>query len=34
MNITAAQYIADVINSGKNVSIKATIDGVENVVYP
>ena len=29
MNITAAQYIADIINSGKNVSIKATIDGVE-----
>ena len=29
MDITAAQYIADIINSGKNVSIKATIDGTE-----
>jgi hypothetical protein len=29
MNITAAQYIADITGSGKNVSIKATIDGTE-----
>jgi hypothetical protein len=28
MNITAAQYIADLM-SGNNVSIKATIDGQE-----
>jgi len=29
MDITAAQYIADITDSGKNVSIKATIDGTE-----
>ena len=29
MDITAAQYIADITGSGKNVSIKATIDGAE-----
>ena len=29
MNITVAQYIADITGSGKNVSIKATIDGTE-----
>jgi hypothetical protein len=29
MDITAAQYIADITGSGKNVSIKATIDGTE-----
>tara|TARA_R100001440_G_scaffold75418_1_gene102607 strand:- start:33 stop:221 length:189 start_codon:yes stop_codon:yes gene_type:complete len=32
MNITAAKYIADIINDGQNVSIKATIDGVEMCV--
>ena len=29
MDITAAQYIADITGSGKNVSIKATIYGTE-----
>jgi len=29
MNITESQYIADITGSGKNVSIKATIDGTE-----
>ena len=29
MNITAAKYIADITGGGQNVSIKATIDGVE-----
>ena len=29
MNITAAKYVADITGSGQNVSIKATIDGVE-----
>jgi len=32
MNITAAKYIADIIDGGQNVSIKATIDGVEMCV--
>jgi len=31
MNITAAQYVADLI-SGNNTSIKATIDGTEMFV--
>lgn len=29
MNITKSQYVADITGSGKNVSIKATIDGAE-----
>ena len=29
MDITESQYIADITGSGGNVSIKATIDGVE-----
>ena len=29
MNITAAKYIADITDGGQNVSIKATINGVE-----
>ena len=32
MNITAAKYVADITGSGQNVSIKATIDGVEMYV--
>jgi len=29
MDITAAQNIADIHGSGENVSVKATIDGIE-----
>lgn len=29
MTITSAQYFSDVLGNGENISIKATIDGVE-----
>ena len=32
MDITTAQYIADIYGSEKNVSVKATIDGTEMYV--
>ena len=32
MDITKSQYIADITGSGKNTSIKATIDGIEMFV--
>ena len=32
MTITSAQYFADTLGDGENISVKATIDGVEMYV--